>query len=879
MDFSGLLPYDVRMRCTAVAVLLLLLLNGVFAGERLEGAGFSVEGRDRNVSEILKAKVEASAPWKAFLSGKRVRFHVRSLRSVSRSPGLGGGSYWPGYAVVTMTAVEEGSGQVLLRRTERGSTPAVVMIKEAIPQGNLAERVAGFEREERRGSSQAQEAALQAAEASAIVEILKSDPAKGEAPPKPPAPDPAPSPSPPERRKEKPKPAPPAPKPDPKPDPERAKKTATFLKDLSSKDAAERGVAVRGLAGLGPDAKDALPALLKLIQAPLAGVQRDKTDTKDLRPDVRKRLEESEEKYRKETEEHLRGQAVEAVAKIGPSTKPAIEMLAKVLLETTDGAIRRAAIEGLAKADPAHGAALAPAVPALLKEIRGATSLKDEALAALTAAGPAAKAAASELVTLLGSSREDREAALRALAAIGPAAEPELVKALKHEKDAVRQATAEALGEGGVKTGVPALAEALKTDRSERVRMAAIGALFKLKPDPKECLSAVLDALKDPGFPVIRHTAVKLLAAWGPDAAEAALPLAEFARGLKVQDQEERERCCKAIAGMGTAAAPACATILKILEDQPGRARRVIEETLFAIGEGAVPALTEGLRSPQPHVRASSADILGRIGPASRGAVPALIEAMKDADLNGARLPAIAALGRIGPAAEASMPALVALLDDDRDNQFRNAAAGSLLKMGEKALPALEGLLARKDDWLGFGLGFELGKLGPEDKAVVPFLVKGARLKGWKARLHAASALGQIGEGLPAVAEAYADLFPGEGDGMKGHIALKLAELGPAGAAAAPVLVASLGDANGMVRDPCAKALPQVDPEGAVAIPLLRSALAKGPPLHRELAAQVIGAYGAKAAGAAEALRVALRDEDYYVALAAEEALKRVTGS
>jgi hypothetical protein len=205
------------MRCAA-AVLLPLLLGTALAEERLEGAGFTVEGRDRHVCELLKAKVEASATWKAFLSGKRVCLHVRSLRSVHRGGSLdGGGAYWPGNAVVTVIAVEEGAGTRLLRRTERGHTPAVVMLREPIPQGGPAERIADIERRERRGSPQAQEAALQAAEASALDSILGADPAKGEEPPKPPAADPAPAPAPAkekEMRKEKP---PPTPKVAPKP--------------------------------------------------------------------------------------------------------------------------------------------------------------------------------------------------------------------------------------------------------------------------------------------------------------------------------------------------------------------------------------------------------------------------------------------------------------------------------------------------------------------------------------------------------------------------------------------------------------------------------------------------------------------------------------
>jgi HEAT repeat protein len=54
-------------------------------------------------------------------------------------------------------------------------------------------------------------------------------------------------------------------------------------------------------------------------------------------------------------------------------------------------------------------------------------------------------------------------------------------------------------------------------------------------------------------------------------------------------------------------------------------------DVLGKIGPAAVSALTEALRDADGGVRGRAADVLGKIGPAAAEAVPALIEALRDA--------------------------------------------------------------------------------------------------------------------------------------------------------------------------------------------------------------------------------------------------------
>jgi HEAT repeat protein len=63
----------------------------------------------------------------------------------------------------------------------------------------------------------------------------------------------------------------------------------------------------------------------------------------------------------------------------------------------------------------------------------------------------------------------------------------------------------------------------------------------------------------------------------------------------------------------------------------------------------------EALKSTDINIRREAARALGEIGPEAKEAVPELIEALNDEDMD---LIALCALGRIGPAARAAVPAM-----------------------------------------------------------------------------------------------------------------------------------------------------------------------------------------------------------------------------
>ena len=107
--------------------------------------------------------------------------------------------------------------------------------------------------------------------------------------------------------------------------------------------------------------------------------------------------------------------------------------------------------------------------------------------------------------------------------------------------------------------------------------------------------------------------------------------------------------------------------------------------------EGAVPVLTAAVKRPENRfvntafhlsIRQQSIQALGKIGPAARDAIPPLIEALSDQDLQ-TRSRAITALGCIGADAMTAVPMLIVLLKE-KNEMIQELAASALAKISPK---------------------------------------------------------------------------------------------------------------------------------------------------------------------------------------------------
>ena len=86
------------------------------------------------------------------------------------------------------------------------------------------------------------------------------------------------------------------------------------------------------------------------------------------------------------------------------------------------------------------------------------------------------------------------------------------------------------------------------------------------------------------------------------------------------------------------------------------------------------------LRVPDPSQRLHAATVLGLMGERAQGAVPALVDAMRDEDARVRRMVTVA-LGEIGPASRTAVPALAAALRDRHDAAAEVAALSAQARL------------------------------------------------------------------------------------------------------------------------------------------------------------------------------------------------------
>jgi HEAT repeat protein len=180
--------------------------------------------------------------------------------------------------------------------------------------------------------------------------------------------------------------------------------------------------------------------------------------------------------------------------------------------------------------------------------------------------------------------------------------------------------------------------------------------------------------------------------------------------------------------------------LVQYLRGGDSEKRRLAASALKGLGpeaREAVSALIEALTSPDEWVRLYAAQTLGRIGPKAAAAVPELLARARDQSLsrreqNGHRTvdsmlrdAAIRDLGQIGAEPDAVVPALVQALADADEFVCTEAALalGRLRAHPEAVVPALESLLLSDHDQARKAAAFALGEYGPKARSAVPILI------------------------------------------------------------------------------------------------------------------------------------------------------------
>jgi HEAT repeat protein len=199
--------------------------------------------------------------------------------------------------------------------------------------------------------------------------------------------------------------------------------------------------------------------------------------------------------------------------------------------------------------------------------------------------------------------------------------------------------------------------------------------------------------------------------------------------GLQDRDSTNRRKAVANLGAIGSEAKDAIPALSQILmqdDDQEIRAGAAL--ALYKIGgKETIPALIVGLDDDFEWVRMNCALALARAGSSAEGAVPALkaaVEKPENRNVNPAfhisvRQQSIQALGKIGPAAKDAIPPLIEALKD-KDIQTRARAVTALGCIGAdatNAVPLLILLLKEKDEMMQELAGRALIKISPKEAA------------------------------------------------------------------------------------------------------------------------------------------------------------------
>jgi HEAT repeat protein len=438
--------------------------------------------------------------------------------------------------------------------------------------------------------------------------------------------------------------------------------------------------------------------------------------------------------------------SVTAAAALGTVAPDDPEFLAvlKGALRANDPSVRLRSVNYLKALEPAATAAVEELVRAIDDDSDAVSTTAADALQRM---GPKALPALADRLIRCTKPRA-RKSAADALAKLGTAssgAVGALIAALDDPDDDVVLAAAEALGDVGVDAApaVPRLLGWLNMDDRFRQR-TAVAALEKIRTLSAADKTLLLTALGSEEQ--VRHmAAARILAVCGEPTDVVVRVLIDLAEG---DHGETTVDALEALGDLGPKADTAVRSLVTLLSSEKTVSAgfggwqncEAAERALERVGLPAVPPLIDALRHHDPKVRGLAANALAAIGPAAKGAVPALIDRLDDrasrlvvlgcmGTTREVREDAIEALGRIGPEAAAALPRLVPMLDEARPPGAtvdpRMAVVTALGRIGPSAkemVAELEALAVGDDLELAEQVCVALARIVPDnDRLMVRF--------------------------------------------------------------------------------------------------------------------------------------------------------------
>ncbi len=384
--------------------------------------------------------------------------------------------------------------------------------------------------------------------------------------------------------------------------------------------------------------------------------------------------------------------------------------------------------------------------------------------------------------------------AQRILEKLGAPAVPYLIAALSDTNANCRLAAAETLG----KLGPCAIAAAhvlvrMLKDPVDSVKFKAASALGRLGVNDAFVVRALIEGLNDT---VIRSACKSILAILPPN------PENSYLVGSMLADVDEKSRIVlfKILGRLGPQAGAAVPFLIDEYRALPTNIPRgdvtalyTLSETLIQIGAPTVPALAELLISSGDSVQYRIIDILNRIGPDAKAAVPALITIAANPSYS-TSYKASFTLQKIGGAVD-HLPCLIQAVNNEATPTRTRSLLISLI-----------------------------GSIGPEANEAIPVLVDLTANTNTFVRQSAILALGHLGSNaVPRLVELLNHPDPA----IQACAARSIVPLGPAALPALPNLIQNLQYQNRSLLASTVDALGSIGPEARDALPFLKQSLEK----------------------------------------------------
>ena len=400
-----------------------------------------------------------------------------------------------------------------------------------------------------------------------------------------------------------------------------ASETFPQLKELlRDGDPAVRKAAINALGNFGPLASEVVPDLIEALADGQLWTPAVEALAKIGVPAIPHLIQALDNENR-----GVRAGAAEALGKIGPEAKEAVQKLIEILLkDREDCSVRVAAARALEeiKSESPEVISALIAVRKTMEAVWGWQCYSDQR-------------------------RELRERFLRSLARLGLIAVPQIIVALKEEKDAsvksdlagVLEAIASPAADPGLVAEIIAL---ISYERDSLVKASLIRALGKMGSAAKDGAELLVQIVQKGAEP--SEVRVNALIALGKIAGPGGIEVLREALGER--DPSIREAAAKALGEIGLKASEVVVDLCESLRDENASVRKAAAEALAKIGLASLDCLITALNHRYWYVRELAAWALGELGPAAKKAVPSLIARFNDKDL-GVRKTAVEAVGKI----------------------------------------------------------------------------------------------------------------------------------------------------------------------------------------------------------------------------------------